>query len=81
MINEGGHEPQNVQVLVQDSEDGVVVCLQDTDSVFLTAKWLEFGATETGPGNVAAGTSGGEGEGASMNKGLQWLREELVEMK
>ena len=43
-------------------------------------RW-ELGAAETGPGDAAAGASGGEGEGASVDTGLEGLREELAETK
>ena len=79
-ITEGGREPQNVQVLIQDTGDGAVVFLQDADGVFLTAKRLELGAAETEPGDTTAGVSGGEGE-VSVDTGLEGLREELAEVK
>lgn len=81
VISEGGHEPQNVQVLIQDSEDGAVMCLQDVDGVFLKAKRLESGAEETRTEAGVTGASGGDGEGASIATGLEGLRGELAAEK
>ena len=36
-VGGAGHEPQNVQVLLQETDGSTAVCLQDADGVFLTA--------------------------------------------